>query len=341
VSEAELRALRLCLNKLNEEAEWDSAALALEFKDILSLDTSIELELSGFDMGEIDLVLNGTGAEEEDEAVTEFDEDSEPVAKPGDLWCLGEHRIFCGDALKPESYRELLGNERAQMVFTDPPYNVPIDGHVCGLGSVKHQEFAMASGEMSASEFQAFLKTSLGFAAGHSADGAIHFICMDWRHVRELLGAGDEVYSELKNLCVWNKTNGGMGSFYRSKHELVFVFKVGAAKHINNVALGRYGRNRANVWDYAGQSSLGRTSKGKLELHPTVKPVAMVADAIKDCSDRRGLVLDPFAGAGTTLIAAEKTGRRAALIELEPRYVDVTIERWQRLTGKKAERQGA
>ena len=227
----------------------------------------------------------------------------------------------------------MLGTDKADMMFADPPYNVPIEGHVSGLGAVKHADFAMASGELSSAEFQAFLRTSLGHAASWSINGAIHFVCMDWRHQREILAAGDEVYSELKNLCVWNKSNAGMGSLYRSKHELIFVFKVGKGPHINNVALGRYGRHRSNVWDYVSQNALNGSAKSKLALHPTVKPVAMIADAIRDCSNRGGLILDPFGGAGTTLIAAERTGRRARVIELDPIFVDVSIERWQRLTG--------
>jgi hypothetical protein len=221
-------------------------------------------------------------------------------------------------------------------VFADPPFNVPIDGHASGLGKVKHKDFASASGELSPAQFEDFLFKALGHAANRSLDGAIHFICMDWRHLGEILGAGQKLYSELKNLCVWNKTNGGMGSLYRSKHELVFVYKVGKGPHINNVALGKNGRNRYNVWDYAGQNALGATSKRKLDLHPTVKPVGLVADAIRDCSNLGGIILDPFGGSGTTIIAAERTKRNARLIEIEPRYVDVTIERWERLTGLKA-----
>ena len=190
--------------------------------------------------------------------------------------------------------------------------------------------------EMSAAEFEAFLRTALGNAATHSVDGSIHYVCMGWSKMRELLAATDTIYSELKNLCVWCKPNGGMGSLYRSRHELVFVFKQGLAPHINNIELGRYGRNRSNLWDYPSQNVLNRTSKSKLALHPTPKPVGLVADAIRDCSHRNGIILDLFGGAGSTLIAAERTGRRASLIELEPRFVDATIKRWQKLTGKTA-----
>jgi 16S rRNA G966 N2-methylase RsmD len=244
--------------------------------------------------------------------------------------------ILCADALVSESFARLLEVERAQLVFVDPPWNIPIAGHVSGLGSIKHDDFAMACGEMSAAEFESFLRTSLGHDATYSDDGSIHFVCMHWAKIRELLAAAADLYSETKNLCVWSKSNAGMGSLYRSRHELIFVFKRGNGPHINNVELGRFGRNRSNVWDYPGQNVLNGTSKSKLSLHPTVKPVALVADAIRDCSHRNGIILDSFGGAGTTLIAAEKTGRRARLIEIDPRYVDVTIKRWQNVTGRTA-----
>ena len=332
LSEAELRALRLSLNRLSEDAAWDEAELALEFADILELDPGIDLEVTAFEIGEIDGVLGDRGLDEEDE-LPGTDTAAQPVTRPGDLWVCGNHRILCGDAREALSYLRLLADEKADMLFADPPYNVPIGGHVSGLGTVKHADFAMASGELSSSEFATFLKTSFGHAARCSIDGAIHYVCMDWRHMKEMINAAADIYSELKNLCVWNKSNAGMGSLYRSKHELVFVFKVGTAPHINNVALGRYGRHRTNVWDYVGQTALSGTTKSKLALHPTVKPVAMVADAIRDCSRRDGVILDPFGGAGTTLIAAQRTGRRARLIEFDPHYVDVSIERWQRLSG--------
>jgi 16S rRNA G966 N2-methylase RsmD len=336
LSEAELRALRLSLNRLGEEASWDRDELAAELSEIMVLDQEFDLGDIGFDMGQIDILLDGDAADEED-AVPVPDSSQQPVTKLGDTWIMGNHRITCGDALQAEVYEDLMpGGEVAGMVFTDPPYNVPIDGHVCGGGKTKHAEFAMASGEMTSAEFVTFLEVSLGVAAGRSRSGAIHFVCMDWRHAGELISVGSKVYSELKNLCVWNKTNGGMGSLYRSQHELVFVFKVGRGKHVNNVALGRHGRNRTNVWTYPGQSSLGGTAHGKLAFHPTVKPVALVADAIRDCSNRGDIILDPFGGSGTTVISAERTGRKARLIEFEPRYVDVTVERWQRLTGNRA-----
>jgi DNA modification methylase len=333
LDKAKLRLLRLALNRLGEDSSWDVDALTLEFSDILALDTNIDLQISGFEMAEIDVRLRASANDEEDEIPRIM---SSPITKPGDIWVLDQHRIICGDALQAEIYGRLLADERAQMVFTDPPWNVPIDGHVSGLGTVKHSDFAMASGEMSSVEFEMFLATTLGHATRCAVDGSIHFVVMDWRHIKELLGATADLYSEMKNLCIWNKSNAGMGSLYRSKHELVFVFKKGKAPHINNIELGRFGRHRTNVWDYPGQNTLSNGAKGKLSLHPTAKPVALVADAIRDCSNLDGIVLDPFCGAGTTLIAAERTGRRARLIEIEPHFVDCTVRRWQQLTGRAA-----
>ena len=334
LSEADVRALRLALNRLAEDSAWDHAELSVEFSEILECDAQIDLTASAFEVGEIDALLDDQGFDEEDELPPM--NGAEAVTRNGDLWVLGDHHLLCGDALNADSYDRVLGNEKAQLVFTDSPYNVPIANHASGLGAIKHADFAMASGEMSSAEFQAFLRTALGHAASHSVDGAIHYVCMDWRHLRELQAAGDEVFSALLNLCVWNKSNAGMGSLYRSKHELILVFKVSKAPHINNVGLGRYGRHRTNVWDYLSQNTLSGSRKGKLALHPTVKPVALIADAIRDCSNRGGLILDPFGGAGTTVIAAERTGRRARVIELNPVFVDVSIERWQRLTGDAA-----
>jgi DNA modification methylase len=331
LDEQKLRLLRLALNRLSEDSTWDNEALTLEFGDILSLDGNVDLQISGFEMGEIDAHLDGGGDDEEDELPPPGA--GPPITRPGDIWVMGDHRIICGNALEAETYDHLLGDQQVQMVFTDPPYNVSIDGHVSGLGRIRHSDFAMGVGEMSPAEFTTFLTTSLGYAARFARDGSLHFICMDWRRIKELLNAAAEIYEETKNLCIWRKSNAGMGSLYRSQHELVFVFKKGDAPHINNIQLGRFGRHRSNVWDYPGQNVWSNSSKGKLALHPTVKPVRLVADAIRDCSNQHGLILDPFGGAGTTLIAAERTGRHARLIELEPRYVDATVRRWQHLTG--------
>jgi DNA modification methylase len=257
------------------------------------------------------------------------------VSRAGDLWLLDRHRVYCGDALDEAAYAALMQGEQAAMVITDPPYNVPIEGNVSGLGAVRHRNFAMASGEMDEAEFAAFLTRACLLLAKYSADGSIHFIFMDWRHMSELLAAGREVYTELKNVCVWTKNHTGMGAFYRSRHELVFVFKHGRTPHRNNVQLGKYGRDRANVWAYVTPRT--PTDEGKmLDLHPTVKPVALVADAIMDCSTRGDVVLDGFLGSGTTVIAAERTGRRCYGLEIDRIYVDTIIRRWQAYSGESA-----
>ena len=338
LSDTEKRAYVTADNRLAELAGWDKEILAIELQGLLDL--NFEVELTGFDMGTIDIILNDAAAARAESADGPEDEIPEPTAGPavsqvGDLWILGEHRLLCGDARADEgAYEHLLDGERAEIVFTDPPYNVPIDGHVCGLGKIRHRDFAMASGEMSSEEFTAFLTSVFDRLAVHAIDGAIHFICIDWRHIAEMMAAGNAVYNELKNLCVWTKTNGGMGTFYRSRHELIFVWKSGTGSHINNFELGQHGRSRTNVWEYPGISAAGPGRLDELAMHPTVKPVALVADALKDCSRRGGIVLDPFMGSGTTLIAAERTGRRACGIEIDPAYVDVAVRRWQSFTGK-------
>jgi DNA modification methylase len=249
---------------------------------------------------------------------------------------MGEHRLLCGDARDGEAVQQLMAQETARMVFTDPPYNVKIDGHVGGAGRVKHREFAMASGEMSQDQFARFLTEVLANMADASCDGSIHLVCMDWRHMTELMAAGGAVYDELKNLIVWAKTNGGMGTFYRSRHELIFVFKKGKEAHINTFGLGESGRYRTNVWDYPGINTFRDGRDEELAMHPTVKPVALVADAIKDVSRRGHIVLDAFGGSGTTLIAAEKTGRNARLLELDPAYCDVICRRFEAYAGRPA-----
>jgi DNA modification methylase len=261
-----------------------------------------------------------------------------PVSKPGDMWLLGPHRVGCGNALDPSAFTALMGEDRAAMVFTDPPYNVPIEGHASGLGTIHHRPFPMAAGEMDPAEFTAFLRQTCRNLTAFSAAGSLHYLCMDWRHLAELLAAVQEVYDEFKNLCVWVKDNAGMGSLYRSQHELVLVFKQRGGAHRNNVQLGRFGRNRSNVWCYPGANSFARHGEegNLLALHPTVKPVAMVADAILDGSARGDIVLDAFLGSGTTVIAAERTGRRCWGLELDPGYVDTAIRRWQTLTGGQA-----
>ena len=334
---AQVRAYVIADNKLAENAGWDRALLALELQE-LSVDLNFDVTVTGFETAEIDLLIQDLDQDAPDEAdqVPEVDRAVPAVSRRGDLWCVGNHLLLCGDALNGDNYAKLLGAKKAQMVFTDPPYNVAIAGNVSGLGKVKHREFAMASGEMSPDEFIKFLETAFIRFTQYSTDGSIHFICMDWRHLRELLDAAAKPYRDLKNLCVWSKTNAGMGSLYRSQHELVFVFKNGSAPHINNVELGRFGRNRSNVWTYAGQNTFGTDRETELAMHPTVKPVALVADAILDCSKRGQIVLDAFAGSGTTLIAAEKTGRNGYGIEIDPYYVDTIIRRFEAVYGVKA-----
>jgi DNA modification methylase len=338
LSEADKRAYILADNKLAEKAGWDRDILALELQGLIDL--NFDLELTGFETAEIDIILDEN---REAKGAETGPEDNVPpypvgaaVSRPGDLWVLGQHRLLCGDARDEAAYRAVLDGAKAEFVFTDPPYNVPIDGHVCGLGRIRHADFAMGCGEMSEDEFKLFLQTTFRQLADNTTDGSIHQICMDWRHMGEMLAAGHTVYTSLKNVCVWNKTNAGMGSFYRSKHEMVFVWKSGTAPHINNFELGQHGRSRTNVWDYAGVNTFKPGRLDDLAMHPTVKPVSLVTDAIKDCSRRNGLVLDPFGGSGTILIAAERSGRRARALEIDPRYVDVSVRRWQAYTGKAA-----
>lgn len=332
LSEADARAYALADNRLAEKSGWDDELLRIELGELETV-LSFDLEVLGFATGEIDVLMEPMSKEERLSDAPEPKRATAGVQR-GDLWLLGEHRLLCGDAREPSDFERLMGEDRARMVFSDPPYNVPIDGFVGGLGSVKHQEFAMASGEMSPAQFTDFLATAFRNAAGVSLDGAVHYQCMDWRHVEEMMAAGRTVYSKLLNLCVWSKDSAGMGTFYRSQHELVFVWKVGEAAHLNTVELGRHGRYRTNVWECRGVRKAGRRSE--LELHPTVKPVPLILDAIKDASKRGEIVLDCFGGSGSTLIAAEQGRRRARLIEYEPKYCEVTIWRWETQTGKTA-----
>ncbi len=339
MSEADVRAYVIADNRLAENAGWDRQLLGIEFKYLAELDFDFDLTITGFELPEIDALIDTASP---DAAAPDPADDLAGIAsgpavtRPGDLWQIDRHRLICGDALEGATYTALMGEEKAGMVFTDPPYNVPIDGHVSGLGRVRHREFAMASGEMSSEAFTKFLFTVFGHLAGASVDGSIHFHCMDWRHQQEILAAGNASYTELKNLCVWAKTNGGMGSLYRSAHELVFVFKSGRAPHVNNVELGKNERYRTNVWTYAGANSFGGSRDADLSMHPTVKPVALVHDAILDCSRRGGIVLDAFAGSGTTLVAAHRAGRRGYGIEIDPLYCDVIIRRLRACAGLEA-----
>lgn len=339
LSPAQARAFMIADNRLTENSTWDDTLLGDSLKELSDLDLDFELDAIGFEMAEIDLRIEQLDTPLETEETVEVPaRDAVPVSAQGDLWILGEHRVLCGNALVPAVYDTVLAGTCANIVFTDPPYNVPIDGHVAGLGRVQHREFLMAAGEMSVEEFTRFLQTVFEQLVRVSTNGSIHYACIDWRHLPEILTAGRAAYAELKNLCVWAKDNAGMGSLYRSQHELVLVFKNGTAPHVNNVQLGQYGRYRSNVWSYPGVNSFARsTEEGNLlELHPTVKPVAMIVDALFDCSNRGDTVLDPFLGSGSTLIAAERTGRRCCGIELDPRYVDTAIRRWQKHTGLSA-----
>jgi len=336
LSEAQAKAFMLADNKLTDRSSWNDRELAVQLKELSDLVLDFEIEATGFELPEIDFRVQSLDPPEVADKADDFELAAGPaVSSPGDLWLLGQHRLFCGSALEALAYEALLNTERAAAVFTDPPYNVKIDGHVCGAGATKHREFAMASGEMDESEFTKFLSKSLELAVSHSQPGALVYTCMDWRHLSEMLAAIRDSDCDLLNLCVWVKTNGGMGSLYRSRHELVFVCRNGKAKHINNVQLGRFGRNRTNVWNYPGANSFPRKGQGSaLDLHPTTKPIALVSDAILDSTKRNDIVLDPYCGSGTTLLAAERTGRRAYGIEIDPLYVDTAIERWERMTGQ-------
>ena len=340
LNEVERRAYLIADNKIALNAGWDQELLAGEIQVLV--DHGFDIEDTGFSVAEVDILLEEATdaapvskkkAQAEDRIP---DVDRLAVTRMGDVWQLGRHRLICGDARDVNAYAALLNGEEVDLLFTDPPYNVKIDRNVSGKGAAIHREFAFASGEMKDGEFVHFLTQSLGAAASRCRDGAIAFVCMDWRHMGELLEAGRHVFAEMKNLCVWNKPVGGMGSCYRSKHELVFMFKVGTAEHVNTFGLGGDGRYRTNVWDYAGNSSINATRMEELSMHPTVKPVAMVKDAILDCSHRGHIVLDCFAGSGSTLVAAHKVGRVARLIEYDPLYCDVIIRRFEKLTGKQA-----
>lgn len=331
MSEAQLRSYAIADNKLAELGEWDHEILAIEFQYIVELDIDFDLTVTGFETPEIDLVIGDAALEDPEPPIPPLD-DKDAVSCVGDLWRLDRHRVLCGDARDASSYQALMHGALASLIITDPPYNQKISSLV-GKGTIKHREFAMASGEMSDDEFAAFLAEVMSRCIETSADGSLHFMFMDWKGIGRLLACGERLYTALKNVCVWDKGRGGMGSLYRSQHELVAVFKNGRAAHTNNMQLGKYGRNRSNVWRYPPARPGGEAD---LRLHPTAKPVSLVADAIMDAADRGDIVLDPFGGSGTTLLAAERTGRRGYLIELDPRYVDLIIRRWQAMTGGKA-----
>lgn len=333
LSDIQKRSLRLADNKIALNAGWDTDQLRIEIGELSKLDVDFDLTVTGFSTGELDVFFKGQ-VDPIDDVVPDLP--TNPRAKEGDIWVCGPHRIGCGDGRDIGFLSRVVGKAaKIDAAFLDPPYNVRINGHANAKG--RHREFAMASGEMSETEFRTFLAESLGACAKVSRDGAIHFVCMDWRHMEDVTDVGGDVYGSLLNLCVWNKSNAGMGSLYRSKHELVFVYRVGSAPHFNAVELGRHGRNRSNVWDYASVNSLVGSRRDDLALHPTVKPIALVSDALQDVTKRGDLVLDLFLGSGTTLLAAERSGRVFRGTEIDPAYVDVAIERWEAMTGKKAE----
>jgi DNA modification methylase len=343
LTEAQSRAFMIADNRLTENSAWDARMLAEHLKELSELELDFNLEATGFAMGEIDLTiesLDKPAKEASDDEADATPSHGPAMTQPGDLWFLGPHRLLCAGACDEVAYARLMAGKLATMVFADPPYNVRIDGYVCGFGAIRHRAFAMAAGEMDEAEFTRFLTQACVLFTRHSIDGALHYICMDWRHLAELLAAGRAAYTELKNLCVWAKDSAGLGSLYRSQHELVLIFKHGHGRHRNNVELGRHGRHRTNVWRYPSVSAFARANdEGSLPaMHPTVKPVRLVADAILDASARGDVILDPFAGSGTSLIAAERTGRRCYAMEIDPGYADTIVRRWEGFTGGKARR---
>jgi DNA modification methylase len=330
---AERRAFALADNRLAELSSWDPEILAGELE--ILFDGGFDIETIGFSTADLDFAIVDEKADsakrEKAERVELPDPDAHAVSRAGDLWLIGPHKLLCGDARQVASWEALLAEDRASLVFADPPFNVSINGHVSGTGH--HREFVMGAGEMSAPEFTTFLRAVFRNCVRFSTDGSIHYHCMDWRHAREILDAADGVYDQFKQLVVWAKTNASMGTFYRSRHELVFVFKAGRAKHTNNFGLGETGRYRTNVVEYAGANTFRKGRAEDLEAHSTVKPTAMVADFLLDCSNRGDLVVDPFVGSGTTLIAAHRTKRRGSGIELDPLYVDTALRRLAKASG--------
>ena len=340
LSDEKIRALMIADNKLTENASWDEKLLGKNFQILTELNLDFDLDVSGFEYGKIETlmmsiegVVEGPSEEANDETLAQSEKE---ISKLGDLWSLGEHRIYCGDALDANSYKQSLGRRKASLVFTDPPYNLSARD-IGKVAEQRHGNFHQAAGEMTKDEFESFLSTLFTRLTEFSKQGSIHYICMDWRHLSEILRSGDKHYNELKNVCVWAKDRAGMGSFYRSQHEMVLVYKHGKQKHQNNFQLGEHGRYRTNVWSYPSVRSFS-SDEGEADnteallLHPTMKPVSLVQDALIDCSQRNDVVLDAFLGSGRTLLAAEQSGRICVGIEINPRYVDVSIRRWQAIT---------
>lgn len=338
LNEKQKRAYRLADNKIAENGGWNLELLQLEIKDLEQICAGdLDIRITGFNDAELDQIINLGDTVPADPKVNHipFIPEDEIVSVLGDIWQIGPHRIICDNSLEESTFNQIMDGAVADTVLQDPPYNVKINGHVCGSGAIHHKEFAMASGEMSVEEFINFLKQNFFLCKAHSKTGALHYNFMDWRHISEIMTAGNAVFDEFINMCVWVKKTGGMGSLYRSQHELCFIFRNGKKSHMNNVQLGKHGRYRTNVWQYAGANSFGQ-HKGDLKLHPTVKPVEMLRDAILDCTPRGGIVLDSFLGSGSTLIAAQQAGRVCRGIELEPIYIDTTIRRFQEMFGIEA-----
>jgi DNA modification methylase len=336
LSPAEIRAFVIADNRLAEESTWNDEILKIELQNII-IEGVVDVSFTGFEIPEIDIKLGALAEEDPADEIPE--EQSAAVTRPGDLWFLDDHRILCADTQDEAAVKRLMGERLAAMVLADPPYNVKIAGNCSGKGIVKHPDFVMACGEMTELEFTAFLERTLGALAQCSTVGSLHYVAMDWRHARELLAAGDKIFDSLLNICVWDKGSGGQGSFYRSQHELFFVFRKGKGQHRNNIQLGRFGRYRTNCWLYPGVRGLSQLQGEEgnlLALHPTVKPVALIADAILDCTAPGDLVLDGFVGSGSTVIAAERVRRTCYGLEISPHYVDVAIRRWQRYRGAHA-----
>jgi DNA modification methylase len=329
LSESQKRQLRLADNKIAANSAWDMELLKIELQ-ALSVEVDFDCSVAGFAIGEIESILSEAGGTDPDDEVVPATA-LVPVTQPGDIWMLGSHRMGCGDCRDREMMLRLTQGRLIDAAFLDPPYNVKINGHAVSKG--RHREFKFASGEMNSSEFETFLRETLGACAEVSRNGAVHFTCMDHHHLDELLAAGRAVYSKRLNLCVWNKSNAGMGSLYRSKHEVVAVYRVGDETHLNTVELGKHGRNRTNVWDYPSVNTLRGGRRHDLALHPTVKPIGLVADALKDVTCRGDLVLDAFMGSGTTLLAAERIGRCCLGLDVDPIYVDLAITRHRDQTG--------
>ena len=340
MAEPQVKALMIALNRLGDLSKWDERALSGILLDLHALDLDFDIEATGFTEIEIELRIENIDVEAGDGADDVLVGAGPAVTRPGDLWQLGQHALLCGNALEEVSWAGLMADQLAALLVSDPPYNVPINGHVSGLGRHKHRDFAMAVGEMNREEFTAFLRTAMTHAHRWSHPGSVHYWAMDWRHVVEIGSAGTAVYERYLNMAVWAKNQPGMGSFYRSQHELFFIFAKGGAPSRNNVQLGRFGRSRSNVWTYPSAASMARTTEegNPLAMHPTVKPLALICDILLDASVKGDIIVDPFAGSGTTLIAAEKLGRVARCMELDPAYCDTIIRRWQRWTGEAAVR---